>query len=182
MFKLQTPEIKGLLQQADSGNTSDRLRCGLWTHHATLHSYVIQTQQSRTDINRLWTAQRTGDAITICSLNIYNKCSSSFSLCVTAQCAKQRSCSLTFRKTPLQDEDRKVFPVLFHDSETASNDMSGVLISTHRRGRRGLVLGGSGSVLGWSRWLLNLASVDFYLEFFNSFINKQFQLPAAQLQ
>lgn len=126
MFKLQTPEIKGLLQQADSGNTSDRLRCGLWTHHATLHSYVIQTQQSRTDINRLWTAQRTGDAITICSLNIYNKCSSSFSLCVTAQCAKQRSCSLTFRKTHLQDEDRKVFPVLFHDSETASNDISEV--------------------------------------------------------
>lgn len=60
--------------------------------------------------------------------------------------------------------------------------MSGVLICTHRRGRRGLVLGGSGSGLGWSRWLLNLASVDFYLEFFNSFINKQFQLPAAQLQ
>lgn len=60
--------------------------------------------------------------------------------------------------------------------------MSGGLISTHRRGRRGLVLGGSGSGLGWSRWLLNLASVDFYLEFFNSFINRQFQLPAAQLQ
>lgn len=60
--------------------------------------------------------------------------------------------------------------------------MSGVLISTHRRGRRGLVLGGSGSGVGWSRWLLNLASVDFYLEFLNSFINKQFQLPAAQLQ
>lgn len=98
------------------------MRCGLWTHHATLHSYVIQTQQSRTDINGL----RTGDAITICSLNIYNRCSSSFSLCVTAQCAKQRSCSLTFRKTPLQDEDRKVSPVLFHDSETASNDISEV--------------------------------------------------------
>lgn len=112
-------------------------------------------------------------------------------LCITAQCAKQRSCSLTFRKTHLQDADRKVFPVLFHDSETASNDisevgpgmphlrgvrgMSGFLISTHRRGRRGLVLCGSGSGL-------NLASVDFYLEFFNSFINKQFELPAAQLQ